>query len=112
MSHAQPPGPPSEPVQHPSQPGQQQFGQPPPPYGQTGPGPVGTLPPGPLPKKRRTWLIVLLAVGLPLLLIGGCGVYFLYNVGTAVEEAASPIARRRPRSWTTQARTPPRSPRT
>ena len=92
MSDAQPPGPPSEPVQPPPQPGQQQFGQPPPPYGQTGPGQVGTLTPGPPPKKRRIWLIVLLAVGLPLLLIGGCAALFLGSLGTAIEDAASPVA--------------------
>lgn len=74
MSHAQPPGPP-----HPQ-------GQPAPP----GLPPVAIAPP---PKKKRTGLVIaLVIIGVVLIALLGSCVAFLGSVGSAIDQAAPPLA--------------------
>ncbi|MEV1167412.1 DUF4352 domain-containing protein [Nonomuraea sp. NPDC049784] len=88
---------------YPSQPQDPYGQQPPQPYGYSGPQPTHgygyqppTSPPPP-PPRRNTGLIVLLAVGIPLLLLGGCAavglVLFDSSKDRVVTEADSPVAR-------------------
>lgn len=76
---------------YPSQPqgpyGQQQPSQP---YGNSGPQPpgYGYQPPTPPPPRRsNTGLILVLAIGLPLLLLGGCAAVFLVLADTGSRES-------------------------